>query len=74
MDTMKIRKIYVEEDELVEIHVVPKGESHDAAGFRERLYPAQHKYLLRFGSNHIDNPVVGPFGFSQCGKSWRQPL
>jgi hypothetical protein len=64
------RKIYVEEGELVEIRVVSKGEQKNAAGFQERLYPVRHKYLIYIGSDSIEMPVVQPFGFKMCGKTW----
>lgn len=64
------RKIYVEEGELVEIRVVSKGEQKNAAGFQGRLYPVRHKYLIYIGSDSIEMPVVQPFGFKMCGKTW----
>jgi hypothetical protein len=64
----KIRKIYVEEGEMVEIRVVPSGEEHNATGFKERLYPSRHKILAKIGSEYIDLPFVRPFQFMIDGK------
>ena len=68
---MAIRKIYVEEGELVEIRSVPKGAEKCASEFNLHLYPEHHKYLARIYGRAIDIAVVMPFDFYMDGKIYK---
>ena len=63
------RKIYVEEGEMVEIRVVPKGETPNAAGFREHLRPDSYKFLAKIGAEYFDLCVPQRFCFKMDGKA-----
>jgi hypothetical protein len=68
---MNVRKIYVEEGELVEIRIVPKDEPKNAAAFQERLHPEHHRFLANIGTDYISLPTVsGSFCFEMDGHRW----